>query len=209
MVRSQRWVAAVCLVLFLGTAGWLAWPDAARWNYEPQSGDILFQSLPRMPLVNAIEGATDSPWSHCGIVARENGRWMVYEAYRVVECTPLDEWLDRSRGRRFAVYRLKPEYRRHIPAMISHARSMLGRPYDARYRLDDERIYCSELVWKAYRQACGDELGHTVALGSLHWEPYRETIEHYEGGPPPLDRQMITPRGLSEAPQLQRVLESP
>jgi hypothetical protein len=40
--------------------------------YAPQEGDIIFQSLPHHELVDAIEGATRSPWSHCGVVMREN-----------------------------------------------------------------------------------------------------------------------------------------
>ncbi len=49
-------------------------------------------------------------------------------------------------------------------------------------------------------------------LEELDWRPYAEIITKLEGGPPPLDRQMITPRDLANAEQLMLVhggLDSP
>jgi hypothetical protein len=80
-----------------------------------------------------------------------------------------------------------------------------NRPYDVQYRWDEEKLYCSELVYKAYERASGESLGQRVTLGELNWQPYQSTIEHFEKGPPPLDRAMITPRGLAEARHLEVV----
>ena len=178
---------------------------AAYWDYKPREGDILFQSLPRSPLVNAIEGASQSPYSHCGIVAKKDGQWMVYEAYRKVEATPLKEFIFRGRGQGFAVYRFKTDSQKHIPETIRQVKTYLGRPYDVRYRMDDEKIYCSELIYKAYRQAAGKKLGELKRLGELKWRPYQKTIEHFEQGPTPLDREMITPKHLALAEELELV----
>jgi hypothetical protein len=184
---------------------YLVRPSIAHFGYQPREGDIVFQSLPPSRLSVAIEGATRSPFSHCGIVARRDGHWVVLEAYRGVEETPLWTWLARGQRGGFAVYRLQPPHDQHIPNMVAAARSYLGRPYDTRYQWDDDRIYCSELVDKAYEHCSGDLLGDRVRLGDLNWQPYRHTIEHYEGGPPPLDREMITPRDLARAEQLSLV----
>lgn len=206
--RDRRIVAAivaVCVLLSLTVFAAVEGPAwLAYWNYAPQEGDVVFQSLPRSPLVNAIEGVTGSPYSHCGIVARRQGEWIVYEALIGVEATPLDEFLFRGRSRAFAVYRLKAEHRQHIPAMIEQAVTYLGRPYDVRYRMDDEYIYCSELIYKSYRQASGGEqLGGLVRLGDMNWQPWEATIRQFERGPVPLDREMITPRSLAAARQLE------
>jgi hypothetical protein len=180
----------------------------AYWRYAPQEGDLVFQSLPVSPLVAAIEGATGSPFSHCGLVARREGGWVVYEAYDGVEATPLAEFVFRGREQGFAAFRLKPGFRDRIPAMRRDVESRLGRPYDVRYRLDDEKLYCSELIWKAYRAAGeGDDLGPLVRLGDLRWQPFEETIRHFEQGPPPLDREMITPRDLAASSKLDVVFE--
>lgn len=186
--------------------GWAFGPAyVAYWRYAPQEGDILFQSLPHSRLVNAIEGVSQSPYSHCGIVAKENGAWVVVEAYRKVEVTPLREFVFRGRDQRFTAYRLKDANQKHIPETLANAKKFLGRPYDVRYRMDDEAIYCSELIYKAYREASGEELGKLVRLGDLPWKPFESTIQHFEQGPVPLEREMITPRGMAEAEQLELV----
>lgn len=208
--RERRLISLVlagCVVLSLGVLAVIEGPAwLAYWQYAPQEGDIIFQTLPRSRLVNAIEGVSRSPYSHCGLVARENGRWVVYEAYHGVETTLLREFLFRGRQRAFAVYRLKPGYQTFIPAVVRQARSYLGRPYDLRYRMDDEQIYCSELIYKAYAAASdGQPLGTLVRLGELNWQPWQETIRHFEGGPVPLEREMITPQNLAAASQLELV----
>lgn len=178
--------------------GWL--------RYEPQDGDVIFQSLPPGSIVGAIEGVTRSPYSHCGIVARKDGRWIVYEAYGEVSITPLATFLMRGRGGGFAVYRLREEHRGHIPATLASCETYVGRPYDRRYRLDDERIYCSELVSKAYRDATGGlQLGLLTRFGDMNWQPYEALIREVEGGEVPVDREMITPAGLARAPELEPV----
>jgi hypothetical protein len=196
----------ISTALVLPLAVVLCRPTIAHLAYFPQEGDVVFQSLPYDPLVVAIEGATDSPFSHCGLVARRNGRWIVIEAYGGVEETPLWSWLARGRGGGFAAYRLRPQHAQQIPQMIANARKMLGRPYDARYRWDDEQIYCSELVGKAFEQAAATPLGKRVRLGDLRWQRYRQTIERIEGGSVPLDREMITPRDLAAAEKLQETI---
>jgi hypothetical protein len=60
-------------------------------------------------------------------------------------------------------------------------------------------------VFKAYQQTTGESLGEFVRLGELNWKPFAATIEYYEGGPSPLDREMITPRDLAGAEQLEEV----
>lgn len=194
--------AVVCVAVFACTYGpaYLAF-----WRYVPQEGDILFQSLPHSRLVNAIEGVSQSPFSHCGIVAKKDGRWVVYEALRNVEVTPLQEFLFRGRNQSFAVYRLRAEHQQYVPATIDHAKEYLGRPYDVRYRMDDERIYCSELIYKAYRQSSGQQLGKLSRLGDLNWKPFAETIQHFENGPVPIDREMITPQDMADAEQLELI----
>ena len=209
--RRDRLIAGGVLVaMLLAVLGALAYAFgpacAAYWDYQPQEGDVIFQSLPHSRLVNAIEGATRSPFSHCGVVGKQDGRWVVYEAYDGVGATPLREFLFRGRNQGFAVYRLKADRQQHVPEMLKCVRSYLGRPYDVRYRFDDEAIYCSELIFKAYRDASdGEELGDVVKFGALNWQPFEATVRHYETGPVPVDREMITPKDLALAPQLELV----
>jgi len=191
-----------------GAYGWSAWMGYVGFmRYEPQEGDVIFQSLPHGPVVWAIEGVTGSPYSHCGIVGRREGAWVVYEAYRGVSATPLASFLMRGRGGGFTVYRLDDANRGHIPATLACCETYLGRPYDIRYRLDDEKIYCSELIYKAFRDATGGQrLGDFSRFGDMHWQPYEMLIRQIEGSDVPVDREMITPVGLARATQLEPVL---
>lgn len=197
-------ILLIAVVLFLGAMTWfLLLPQVWFASYEPKEGDVLFQSLPRQALSIAIEGATDSPWSHCGIVARENGQWFVYEAYGHVQRVPLREFWHRSRRNRLAVYRWRERERQHVSGLLAQVRLQMGLPYDSRYEMDDEKIYCSELIYKAFLAVTGRPLGELVRLGDLNWQPHQALIEKLEGGPVPLDRMMITPRHLASAPELQ------
>ena len=174
--------------------------------YEPQNGDVLFQPLPRQSdLVRAIEGITHSPFSHCGVVIHKDEQWYVIEALGHVKTTPLQKWIRQGRYGRFAAYRLKSQYRSIIPKFIEALHAYLGLPYDGKYKMDDEAIYCSELVFKGFLDATNEELGKLARLKELDWEPYKEIIEKYDRGSPPLDRIMITPKHLTEARQLQKV----
>ena len=175
--------------------------------YQPKEGDLYFQSLPRNAGVNAIEGASESPYSHCGILVRKGDEWFVLEAIGPVMETPLAKWITQARDRHYDVFRLEAEHERNIPAFIKAARKYMGRPYDIRYRMDDEKIYCSELIFKGYRDATGKSLGKLVKFGDLKWVRHTPVILAIEGSIP-LNRIMITPRHLSEAKQLEKVFSS-
>lgn len=180
------------------------------WAYQPQEGDILFQSLPHGELVDAIEGVTQSPWSHCGVLMRFDGKWEVVEAIGSVRRTPLAWWIMRGRSGRFAVYRetappARPTGERFHAAMASALAPYMGRPYDYRYAPGNAEIYCSELVFKAYRDAFGLELGQWEEFSHLNWQPFEPFVRSLEGGELPLQRRMITPVEITRSPLLQRV----
>lgn len=182
--------------------------------YCPQQGDIIFQSLfktkllPKTELVRAIEGITGSCYSHCAVVVKRNGKWYVNEAIIDVHDTPLLAWISRGRGAKFAVYRLQEKYKKDIPQFIEALEPFQGKPYDYKYKMDDDFLYCSELIYKAFKQATGEELGELDKLGELNWKPFEKTIIKYEGGPPPLERAIITPVAVSRAAQLMKIFSN-
>jgi hypothetical protein len=158
-------------------------------------------------VVNAIEGASESPYSHCGILVRKGDAWFILEVIGPVRETHLAKWINQARDRHYHVFRLEAEHERNIPAFIKAAKEYMGRPYDIRYRMDDKKIYCSELIFKGYRDATGESLGKLVKFGDLKWVRHTPVILAIEGSIP-LNRIMITPRHLSEAKQLEKVFSS-
>ena len=173
-------------------------------QYKPKEGDMIFQSLPFGELTKVIEGVTGSPYSHVGLMVKKNDRWYVREAIGEVKDTLLYFWILRGRKNNFSVFRLREEYQKNIPEMIKKSQKFLGYPYDFHYELDDEKIYCSELIFKAYKYVTHQKLGKLVTLRELNWKPYKEFILSIENKIP-LDRKMITPKDLSEAKELELV----
>ena len=85
----------------------------------------------------------------------------------------------------------------------------IGKRYDFRYRMSDEEIYCSELPFDGWKALTGEEMGTVVKLGDLKWQKYAQVILDIEGSEEvPVEREMITPRDLAAAPQLELVLSN-
>ncbi len=174
-------------------------------GYTPKQGDIIFQSLWKNDLTEAIEGITESPYSHCGVVFKKKSGWYVIEAIGPVKETRIRNFLWQGVKKQIDIYRLDEKYLDSIPAFISALKSYLGRPYDIKYKMDDQKIYCSELIYKAFKEVYNENLGVIKKLGDLNWTPYTATIKHYEEGPVPIEREIISPRAVSEAKQLKLI----
>jgi len=180
------------------------------FRYSPQEGDIVFQSLPHGDLVDAIEGITHSPYSHCGVVLRDDkNRWVVIESIFNVHETLLFLWEFRGRGGDFTAYRLDSKYALLTPEFKKDLLTFLGRPYDYNYDITDDRAaYCSSLAYLAFEKASGEKMGELQKLRDLDWKPYANFILTEQNGALRLDRMMITPAALSRAPQLHEVYRS-
>ncbi len=74
-----------------------------------------------------------------------------------------------------------------------------------RYAPGDAEIDCSELVFKAFEDAIGLELGVWEELGTLNWKPFEPTIRKLEGGAVPTNRPLITPVGILRSNLISRI----
>jgi hypothetical protein len=173
--------------------------------YHPRDGDIVLQSLPHGELVDAIEGVTRSPWSHCGVVVHEHHCWWVMESIGHVRKTLLPLWLIRGRHGSFEAYRFTRVLASNEDRLHQALDRYMGRPYDYHYAPGDNEIYCSELVYDVFRDAFGVKLGEWQRLTDLNWRPYERLIRWTEQGPVPLDREIITPIGLTRTNLIRRV----
>ena len=175
--------------------------------YTIKEGDIVFQSLHGGGWIKVIEGVSNSSYSHCGLVVKkENGELYVREAIGSVKDTPLKKWISRGKWFDVDVYRLKNKYSQYIQPMINQSINYLKLPYDGQYTMDDQAIYCSELVFKAYRDATSENLGKLEKLRDLNWKPFaKQIMQQSQSKKIPLDQVMITPASLSKAYQLYRV----
>ena len=118
-----------------------------------RDGDIIFHTS-RSAQSQAIQRATHSPYSHVGWSFHRDGKPFVFEAIATVRYTPLAQWTARGRSGDYVVKRLKaPLTADQADKLRKAAETYAGKPYDLYFEWSDARIYCSELVWKAYQDA--------------------------------------------------------
>ena len=131
-----------------------------------QNGDVVLQASAseRSAL---IRKASRSPYSHAGVVEVAEDGVFVIEAVQPVKRTPLSVWVKRGVGGKYTVLRARGLDEGQRAKVVEAAKAELGKPYDARYRWDDERLYCSELVVKAFARGAGLEVGRQETVRSL------------------------------------------
>jgi len=174
------------------------------WGASIRAGDLVFQDLDCGERCALIRQVTRSRYSHVCIVAARDGERVVWEASGPVDFVPLGDWVRHGQGRRVAVYRPRTAVVRYRAEVQRRVESYAGRPYDAYYQWDDERIYCSELIAKAYRDAIGRDLfePHPVELGTAEARVYNMSGGRLTSGTP-----MVTPADLVASDSLVRVVD--
>lgn len=179
-----------------------------------KDGDVVFQTS-RSSQSKAIQLATHSTYSHMGILFFNHGQWMVFEAVQPVQWTPLDRWAARGTGGQLVLKRLKHRDARLTPPVLARMQQVgarfLGKAYDLTFEWSDERIYCSELVWKIYQEGAGIELGALQRLKEfdLTHPAVRSKLRERYRGEPPLDEPVISPQRMFDSPELETVFRFP
>jgi uncharacterized protein YycO len=172
-----------------------------------RDGDIIFHTS-RSSQSLAVQAATRSKYSHMGLVWFRDGKPFVIEAVATVRATPLDRWIARGQGGKFVVKRLRDAERTLTPQALTKLQSaftpLLGKPYDLTFEWSDERIYCSELVWKAYDRALGVRIGalDQVRDFNLSHPAVRAKMRERYGDRVPLDEPVISPGVMFDSPLL-------
>ena len=163
-----------------------------------QTGDIIFQAL-MSGQGQAVALATKSVYTHCGILFRRGEKIFVLEAVQPVKLTSLDEWIRRGDEAKYAILRLKeadsiitPEVEKK---MEEYGSGFLGKDYDLYFGWSDDRIYCSELVWKIYKKTTGLELGALKELRTfdLSSKVVKDKLLERYGKNIPLNEKVISP----------------
>ena len=150
-------------------------------EFSLQIGDILFQDLDSSPLCDAIEkvtpGYNDYNFSHIGIIVEgeipmttdpdrrfeEKYFYNLKDDFRVLEALPemvkttrLDSFLNRSFDSdsmpKVIVGRLKKQHRFLIEDAVSFLKSKIGDPYDDDFLINNNKYYCSELIYDAFKK---------------------------------------------------------
>ena len=187
------------MALALGTAAALASPSPAELDPALlRNGDIIFQTS-RSGQSQAIQLATHSQYSHCGVIFFKRGKPYIFEASTQVKQTPLKRFVKKGEGGRCVIKRLgnadsllTPE---NLVKLEKAGKAFEGLPYDTFFGWGDDRIYCSELVYKIYRNALGIEIGKTAILKDfdLSAPETRRVMALKYGTAIPMDETVIAP----------------
>lgn len=126
-----------------------------------KEGDIIFHTSKseQSPL---IQYATMSVLSHCGIIIEKPDGLYVLEATGTLKMTPLQEFINRGKGKQWWAKRVYDE-----PIKVSY-KGLLGRPYDTSFKPDNDRYYCSELIHHIYKSQFHVELCKYRTVSDYH-----------------------------------------
>ncbi len=171
---------------------------------ELKNGDLIFQtSLSGQS--KAIQLATHSEYSHCGIIYKSGDKYFVFEAVQPVKQTPLDKWIARGQSGHFVIKRLKNADQvlttETLKKMKQVGDSFNGKNYDLTFEWSDDKIYCSELIWEIYQRATGIEIGKLEKLSDfdLTNEAVKKKMKKRYGDKIPTNEIVISPASIFDS----------
>ena len=172
-----------------------------------QNGDIIFHTSTSSQS-KAIQLATNSPYSHMGIIYIKDNKPYVFEAVQPVKLTPFNTWIKRGQNASYVIKRVKNADELLTPdvkdKMKAAAEKYIGKDYDLYFEWSDDRIYCSELVWKIYKEAADIEIGKTEPLSNfdLSNEIVKQQMKERYGNKIPVNKQVISPVSMFNSDKL-------
>ena len=154
-----------------------------------KEGDLIFHTSKsdQSPL---IQYATMSVLSHCGIIIEKSDGLYVLEATGRLKLTPLQEFINRGKGKQWWAKRVK-----NTPVKVKY-QHLLGRRYDTSFKPNNNRFYCSELIHHIYKEQFGIELCKYRKVSSYHIIGLKEKL--IQRGIK-LDQEVVAPIDIYES----------
>jgi hypothetical protein len=177
-----------------------------------QDGDLIFQTS-KSSQSKAIQLATGSKYSHMGMIYQKDNRTYVFEAVQPVKLTPIEDWIKRGKNGYYIVKRLKNADNILNPTVKEKMKSIgeryMGKDYDLFFEWSDQKIYCSELIWKIYKEAANVEIGELQKLRNfdLSNKLVKVKLKERFGDQIPLDETVISPISMFNSDKLKTIYE--
>jgi len=200
---------AFILILFTGCKNSI--------SADLKTGDLLFVTAKESGLSGAINNVTqkqkNASFDHIGILQKDKGGVFVLHAApkNGSQKQNLDDFLkDQAKdGQKVVVYRLKPEFQNTIPAAIEKANSMVGKPYNFNYILNENSYYCSDFIERSFRKDHVFKLEPMTFVDpksgktNSFWEEFyaKKNLKIPEGEPG------CNPNGLAASDKIERIKE--
>ncbi|SFM73559.1 Permuted papain-like amidase enzyme, YaeF/YiiX, C92 family [Algoriella xinjiangensis] len=124
-----------------------------------KNGDLIFVGAQTEELSGAINRVTklseETNFDHVGLIEKTSDSFFVLHAAPMggSQREEIHHFYtsQTEKNNKIVIYRLKDDYQKTIPNAISKAKTMLGKPYNWLYILNDDELYCSDFVERAFR----------------------------------------------------------
>jgi len=220
-IIHKNWKALILNILLLCSFGigvyeYLDWYTDAMYNgqnTEIQNGDIIFQ-ISKSSQSEAIQIATKSKYSHMGIIYKKGNEYFVFEASKKVKLTPIKSWINQGVNKHFVIKRLINSEEVITPSVLKRMKSegekYSGKDYDKYFEWSDSKIYCSELVWKIYKEAANVEIGELKELRDFNLDnkSVKNKLKERYGNNIPLNEKVISPESMYNSDKLITIQEN-
>lgn len=206
----QKHILSLLIVVILFSGCYKTDPTL---SHVLQNGDIIFQTSTSAQS-KAIQLATNSKYSHCGIIYKEGNDYFVFEAIQPVKSTPLEQWIKRGDDGHYVVKRLKNADEaltaQNLKKMKAAGKEMTGKNYDLYFEWSNDRIYCSELVWKVYNEGTGLSIGKIEELKDfdLTHPAVKQKLKERYGNNIPLNEKVVSPASIFNSELLYTIINN-
>lgn len=125
-----------------------------------QNGDLIFVEAKQENISGAINRVTQKSkaenFDHVGIIEKaEDGIFVLHASPKLgSNRQSFDEFYEKNleSNQKMVVYRLKKAHQNSVETAIAKAKTLLGKPYNWSYVLNEESYYCSDFVERAFRE---------------------------------------------------------
>lgn len=200
-------------LIFLSLSGLFACIQPVP-KIQLQSGDLLFRGATSGQLSEAIDQVTqtsgETHFSHVGLVeVLDTGMVVLHASPEGGTCVvSLHEFLHPEGDSVTVVaYRLKNKWKQSIPAALTKAKQLLGKPYNFSYILTDTAHYCSEFVFMSFAADSVFKLEPMTFKDPATGNFPPAWVEYYQkmGIEIPEDLPGCNPNGLATSDKLERI----
>lgn len=198
-MNKYLYISLLLILIFLITS--------CNNSQELRNGDIIFQ-ISKSRQSEAIQKATNSKYSHVGLVYKIDDKVYVYEAVQTVKLTLLNKWINQGEYKHYVVKRLE-NWKEiltddNVKKMKKIGEKFNEKSYDIYFEWSNDKIYCSELVWKIYKEALDIELGKLKTLKSFNLNDpnVKQIMDERYGNIIPFDEKVISPSDIFESKKL-------
>jgi hypothetical protein len=176
---------------------------------ELRDGDIIFHTS-KSNQSQMLQVATNSELTHVGVIFFRNGLPYVFEAVQPVKITRLENFIDRGVDGKYKIVRYKDGLtKEQINLGITYSKRQLGKNYDIKFQWSDKKMYCSELVWKIYKEMGIDLCDpKTFSNYNISSPEVQKAIKQRYGSTFNMDEQVVAPVDIYESSLVQTVFNT-